>query len=57
MTDEKLPPMMATDDPVDDEDDDIFSSTIDVSDHDFSRGVSKRKENGFKQNFCALIGY
>ncbi|XP_026822496.1 sorting nexin-2 [Rhopalosiphum maidis] len=29
MTDEKLPPMMATDDPVDDEDDDIFSSTID----------------------------
>jgi len=57
MTDEKLPPMMATDDPVDDEDDDIFSSTIDVSDHDVSRGVSKRKENGFKQNFYALIGY
>jgi len=47
MTDEKLPPMMATDDPVDDEDDDIFSSTIDVSDHDVNRGVSKRKENCF----------
>lgn len=28
---EKLPPMMAPDDLVDDEDDDIFSSTIDVS--------------------------
>lgn len=28
---DKLPPMMSVDDPVDDEDDDIFSSTIDVS--------------------------
>lgn len=39
MTDEKLPPMLATDDPVDDEDDDIFSSTIDVSYCDVRRGV------------------
>lgn len=44
MTDEKLPPMMATDDPVDDEDDDIFSSTIDVSYCDVRRGVLRRKK-------------
>lgn len=47
---------MATDDPVDDEDDDIFSSTIDVSNHDVSRGVSKRKENGFNKTFNWLLG-
>jgi len=44
MTDEKLPPMMATDDPVDDEDDDIFSSTIDVSGCDVRLGVSGKNK-------------
>lgn len=42
MTDEKLPPIMAPDDP--DEDDDIFSSTIDVSGFNVRLGVSVRKK-------------
>jgi len=53
MTDEKLPPMLVTDDPVDDEDDDIFSSTIDVSGWDFRRGVSGKKKR-FKLNFYSV---
>jgi len=57
MTDEKLPPMMATDDPVDDEDDDIFSSTIDVSFCDVCRGVLGREKIVLNLTFilCLII--